>query len=225
MSRRRDSGARLWCLTSDEYRGPLLNDILADPDAVMAGGRVLKHDGTTTVAVVSDARRRWVVKRYNTKNRWHAVRRALRTSRAVNCWRAAAWLTEAGVETPRPVAVLEERRLGTLKGRSYFLCEHVDGDTLLEALARPGVDRPTLIERAAGVVRRLARHGIAHGDLKATNFIVSGERLFLVDLDAARRASGRRLEHAVQRDRRRFMKNWAHDPRLSEEFEVRLSAP
>lgn len=213
---------RLLYTGTDADRCPLLEDITALPDAVMARGRVLKHDGTTTVVVVSDDRRRWVIKRYNTKNRWHVIRRALRTSRAVNCWRAAARLKAADIDTPRPVAVLEERCLGVLRGRSYFICELVEGETLDRVLHSDTGHRTSLIERAAGIVRRLAEHDIVHGDLKATNFIVDGDRLFLVDLDATRGCEGRALVRGRGRDLRRFMKNWAADSELSREFADRL---
>lgn len=223
MKRADNDTSRLWCLSGDADRCPLLDDIAALPEAVMARGRVLKHDGTTTVVVVGDGQRRWVIKRYNTKNRWHAVRRAFRTSRALNCWRAASWLAAAGIDTPRPVAVLEERRLGFIRARSYFLCELAAGVTLDQALQRPGTDPSPLIDRAAVVVERLREYGIAHGDLKATNFIVSGERLLLVDLDATRRTSGRALENGLRKDLHRFMKNWDDEPDLKTAFESRLA--
>jgi len=189
----------------------------------MARGRVLKHDGTTTVMVVGEAHRQWVVKRYNTKNRWHAVRRALRTSRAMNCWSAAWQLEAAGIDTPRPVAVLEERRLRRLKGRSYFVCEFIAGETLDRALSRRDGHRAYLVERAASIVRRLRRHRIAHGDLKATNFVVRDDRLYLVDLDAMKQGPGPAVDAALSKDQQRFMRNWADDPTLSREFEALLA--
>lgn len=191
----------------------------------MARGRVLKHDGVTTVVVVGDRERRWVVKRYNTKNRWHAVRRLLRSSRAVNCWNAAAGLRAAAIDTPRPVAVMEERRLGFLRGRSYFIHEFIDGHTLADLLLRADEDRSRLMEQAAGIVRRLRESGIVHGDLKATNFLSSQGRMYLVDLDATRAAKGRRLENGLRKDRERFLRNWSDRPELLAEFEQRLDAP
>lgn len=210
-------------LVNDEDRCPLLDELVERPGAVLARGRVLKHDGTTTVTVVGDGERRWVVKRYNTKNRWHAVRRVLRTSRAVNCWHAAALLREAGVDTPRPVAALEERRAGVLRGRSYFIHEFIDGDTLADHLRRGSGEPAGLVEQAAGIVLRLGKAGIVHGDLKATNFLVSGGRMVLVDLDATRVARGRRLAVDLHRDRQRFLRNWSDQPELLAAFEAHLA--
>lgn len=216
-SGRRDS---LWHLADDDARCALLDDILGGPDALMAQARVLKHDGTTTLAVVGDERREWVIKRYNTKNRWHAVRRLLRASRALNCWRAAGWLKRAGIHTAHPIAVLEERRWRLLRGRSYFVCEYIGGETLSAVLDRE--PRAELIEQAARIVQRLHADGIVHGDLKATNFVVSDGRVHLLDLDATRRATGGRLERGRRRDLDRFLRNWRQRPDLRRQFEADL---
>lgn len=210
-------------LVNDEERCPLLDELAERPDSVMARGGVLKHDGTTTVIVVGDGSRRWVVKRYNTKNRWHALRRMFRPSRAVNCWNAAAHLLAAGIDTPRPVAAMEERWRGVLRGRSYFIHEFIEGDTLAQRL-REGSDGPAgLVEQAAGIVLRLRETGIVHGDLKATNFLVSNDDIYLVDLDATRPARGRQLETGLQKDLERFLRNWSDQPGLLEAFEKRLT--
>jgi len=207
-------------LGNDSDRCALLDDILAGPDEAIAEGRLLKHDGTTTVAVVSGAGRRWVVKRYNTKNHWHAVRRLVRTSRAQICWRAAGWLADIGIDTARPVAVLEERRWRCFRGRSFFICEFIGGETLVKALEREASEH--LVQRASDIVLRLREAGIVHGDLKATNFVVSGDNIYLVDLDAVRRASGRRLQSGLRKDLERFLRNWARHPDLRRRFEARL---
>lgn len=223
MSTTSDPRGSLWHVAADDAGGPLLDELLARPDAVMARARVLKHDGTTTVAVAGDVGHEWVIKRYNTKNRWHAVRRLLRTSRAANCWHAADWLRQAGIDTARPVAVLEERRWRVLRGRSYFISHYIGGETLNAALDRE--PRAAWIEQASRIVRRLHASGIVHGDLKATNFVVSGERIHLLDLDATRRASGRGLENGRRRDLERFLRNWQQRPDLRRRFETALARP
>jgi len=188
----------------------------------MARGRTLKHDATTTVTLVAGGEARWVVKRYNIRGPWHALRRQFQSGRARNCWRAAEDLAAAGIDTPRPVAALEERRFGLLRGRSYFISELVEGETLDEALSRAGKQAAALMDRTADIVRRLRASGIVHGDLKATNIIVSHGRVYLVDLDATRKSAGSGLCAGREQDLDRFLRNWQQDERLLAEFKRRL---
>lgn len=213
----------MWTIIDDRERCPLLDELVRLPASVTARGHVLKHDGTTTVTVVGDAVRRWVVKRYNTKNVWHALRRLFRTSRAVNCWRAASRLRDAGINTPRRVAAMEERRFGILRGRSWFVNEYIAGDTLAQAIGRGAGNPSPLVAQAAEIVLRLRTAGIVHGDLKATNFVVHGDRIYLVDLDATRSPRGRYLESGLRKDWERFLRNWSDQPDVLKEFESRLA--
>lgn len=214
---------RLRVRTCSREKEPLLEKIIDRPEAVMVSGTVLKHDATTTVTVVKDgAGHEWVIKRYNTKNPWHAVRRAFRTSRALICWRAAAWLQAAGIDTIRPVALMEERYLKFLRGRSYLVYEFVAGESLDRVLLTQGDNQEQYIERACAIVDRLTTHGIVHGDLKCTNFIVSGDRVVLVDLDSTRRLAGGGPAADLDNDRRRFLRNWVDHPQLLKQFEQRL---
>ncbi len=213
----------MWAIVDNEERCPLLEELIESPASVTARGHVLKHDGTTTVTVVGDADRRWVVKRYNTKNAWHALRRLFRTSRAVNCWQAASRLQEAGIDTPRPVAAMEERRFGVLRGRSWFISNYIAGTTLAQAIGHDAGHPSPLVAQAADIVLRLRTAGIVHGDLKATNFVVHGDRIFLVDLDATRCPRGRRLESGLRKDLERFLRNWSDRPDLLKDFESRVA--
>jgi tRNA A-37 threonylcarbamoyl transferase component Bud32 len=210
--------------TCSREKDPLLERIIARPEAVMASGTVLKHDGTTTVTVVKDAGHEWVIKRYNTKSPWHAVRRAFRSSRAMICWRAAGWLQAAGIDTIRPVAMMEERYLKFLRGRSYLVYEFVAGEPLDRVLLRQGDNQEQCLERACAIVDKLTAHGIVHGDLKCTNFIVSGDRVVLVDLDSTRRVADGGPATDLDNDRRRFLRNWVDHPQLLKQFERRLAA-
>ncbi|GAG15620.1 unnamed protein product, partial [marine sediment metagenome] len=119
------------CVTDARFESGLLDRITADPDRAMQNlGQTLKHDSTTSVVKIREDGQCWVIKRYNTKNTWHALRRTVRRSRAANCWHMSALLTAAGVRVPAPVAYMEQR-IGPLHGRSYFVYKYVDAEHLL----------------------------------------------------------------------------------------------
>ena len=199
---------------------------LADPDVLIDRNRLLKNGNTATVALVEVDSQRLVVKRYNIKNAWHALRRCLRPSRAWNSWRNAHRLAILGIPTPKPIALLEERR-GPFRSKAYFITEYVDGINVYQFFhsdkSKEG-DRGDLVEQFGKLFQQLAAASISHGDLKATNFIVTDNRLVITDLDAMREHKFRcRFRKAFGRDLKRFMQNWADLPELSNIFREQLN--
>src|SRR5690606_25659885 len=95
-----------------------LQQFIADPDAAIAAGRLLKDGNSATVAEVSIDGRADSVKRYNLKSLGHWLRRTLRPSRAWVSWRNAHLLQMLGIHTPRPCLLMEER-FGNLRGRAW----------------------------------------------------------------------------------------------------------
>ncbi|MGD8863636.1 MAG: lipopolysaccharide kinase InaA family protein [Myxococcales bacterium] len=174
---------------------------LADPDGIMAAADLLKAGNSATVA-------RWrppagpslVVKRYNLKSTAHSVRRALKP-RARRAWRAANLLTLLEIPTARPLALLE-RRHGPLAGVSYLLMEDLGDEGLLSAMAG---DAPpeAIVEQVVGVFTALKNAGLAHGDTKATNFLLADGVVHVVDVDAVRQTTD-----GWRRDVARFLENF-----------------
>ena len=204
------------------FEGHAMRALAEAPDRWLAGAdsRLLKHDTTTTVSSVASGGNHWVVKRYNTKNAWHFLRRSFQRSRASICWEAARQLLEAGVATPRPVAWAEQR-LGPLKGRSYYVAQYLSGTSLRDHLAaRDDATVETVVAQVGKLFRDLRAAGLSHGDMKASNFLVHGQRLFVLDLDATRKhRDAARLDRALSRDRERFLRNWEDQPPLKQRFE------
>jgi len=65
---------------------------------------------------------------------------------------------------------------------------------------------------------------ISHGDLKATNFIVTSRGLYVTDLDAMREYRLRwRFRRAIKRDCKRLMKNWMDLPEVAKIFRDQLT--
>ncbi len=185
---------------------------LADPDALINHSRLLKDGNTTTVALVEVDSQRLVVKRYNIKNIWHAIRRYARPSRAWRVWRNAHRLVLLGILTPKPIALLE-KRWGPFRSKAYFITEYVDGIDvyhLLHSDRGKEVDQNFLTKQFGELFQSLIDASIRHGDFKATNFIVVDNDLFIIDLDAMREHEYRYwFRRAFNRDLERFMQNWS----------------
>ena len=198
------------------YDSPELNGLLADLDAAIDSGELLKGGNTATVARVDTALGKFVVKRYNIKSPMHYLQRAFRPSRAWVSWANTMRLEFLGISTLKPVALVEER-LGPLRGRAYLITEYVDGPDATQLSDQSDSDRQ--MSSIAQMLRRLAEAGVSHGDLKASNFLLADEGPVIIDLDSMREhARGSHRFKAELRDRERFMKNWEQNPALGERF-------
>ena len=189
---------------------------LANPDASLqhADMQYLKQGNTCTLWATRVDGRQLVVKRYNIKSLSHRFGRAFRNTRAAVSWRNAHRLWMYGILTARPVALVEER-FGPLRGRAWYISEFVAGDDASSLCRQGSLDDTAKVaaRQVADVLAQLALSAISHGDMKATNFILSERGAVVIDLDAMRKhdaADSFRRAHC--RDLRRFMRNWEGCP-------------
>lgn len=189
-----------------------------DPEAFFRGAEMLKDGNSATVVRCRIGGRSCVVKRYNVKSFWHGLRRILKPrSRFRTAWCNGQRLHFLGIPTARPVALLE-RRFGPLRGVAYLVMDDLGSEDLLGAAAG-GRMETALVEAVARIFGSLAAAGLCHGDTKATNFLVAGDTVALVDLDAMTERPA-----ALREDVRRFLANWDGDPALQLRFRERFAA-
>jgi len=73
------------------------------------------------------------------------------------------------------------------------------------------------------MLKLLADANMSHGDFKAVNFIVAGEKLYLIDIEGMCKHSCRwSLRRSLKRDCRRFMKNWKDIPKVARAFQNQI---
>lgn len=183
----------------------------ADPEGALHDARVLKDGNSATVFRVRLGGRDLVVKRYNLKGAWHALRRALRpTARFRMAWLNGQRLRFLGIPTARPLALVENR-VGPWRTVAYLAMEDQGDLDLGVEVETAGLAEQRLIQ-VVDLFRSLSAAGLVHGDTKASNFLVTAEGVVLVDLDAMREGG------SADRDRRRFLDNFADAPEVRERF-------
>jgi hypothetical protein len=157
-----------------------------------------------------------VIKRYNIKNWRHAIGRSLRSTRAEHSWRMAHLLEIMGIDSLRPVALLERRR-GPLRGTAYFISTWIDAPDLLSLGTQRALDDAELLALDS-LLRQMATARISHGDFKANNLLVRADRMAIIDLDSMRRhASASSFRQAFERDLKRLLRNWTNaDPTFAQ---------
>lgn len=188
------------------YDGPELRSFMAQPERWMQQAHMLKDGDSTTVVRLQLDGQLYVVKRYNLRNTWYALRRLFRPSRAWHCWRSSHLLEFAGIDSPAPVMMLEQR-WGPLRRRAYFVSEYRSEP----ALTIEGCDSgyPSLSTQFDLLLTRMLRFRIVHGDMKITNFLAGNDGPVVLDLDATRRVgSKRRFARLFAKDLKRLLANW-----------------
>ncbi len=186
-----------------------LENFIANPDSYLASDGLLKAGNTSTVGEVRLGDREFVLKRYNIKGFWHGITRLMQPSRAHHTWRNSWMLEMLGIATPHPFLMLEERVLWLFRRRAYFLMEKVPAANLIDQLESGDATPGEVVESFKKLFQVLHAYLISHGDMKATNFIFSDQKLYVLDLDAMRRhKSQSRFDIASTRDLARFQRNW-----------------
>jgi tRNA A-37 threonylcarbamoyl transferase component Bud32 len=151
----------------------------------------------------------------------HAIGRLFRKSRAAISWSNAHRLTLLGIATPKPIALLEQRRLTWLRGKAYFLSEFVDAPDVKNyfTLTTNKERRAESVKQIVLLFYRLYLLNISHGDMKASNIKVLDNKPMLIDLDSMRQHQWSFFaQNAHVRDLRRFMQNWKDDASLYNAF-------
>lgn len=196
---------------------PELQALIGNPDRYIEAGQLLKDGNSATVAKVKLGDKAYVVKRYNLKSLVHWMARFWRPSRAWASWRNAQLLCFYGIGTPKPVAMLEQR-CGALRGKAYFITEHLAADNAskyVEKLKDEPQVLENLAEQFADLFDAMKLLRLSHGDFKATNFLLDKGALSVIDLDSmALHSTLQSHQKAFAKDQQRFMKNWLSDARV-----------
>jgi tRNA A-37 threonylcarbamoyl transferase component Bud32 len=198
-------------------------EFLADPDASLqqADAQYLKQGNTCTLWMTRVDGRHLVVKRYNIKGLRHRLGRAFRKTRAAVSWKNAHRLGMYGILTAQPVALIEER-FGPLRGRAWYISEFVAGDDASSLCGQTTLDKVGQIragQQVTDLLAQLALSSLRHGDMKATNFILSQQGAVVIDLDAMQKhVAPESFRRAQRRDLMRFMRNWEDCPEIKAMF-------
>lgn len=204
-----------------DYYSCEFQTLLENLDQAIAGGEILKQGNSATVARVRIGALDLVIKRYNIRNPLHRLRRMFRPSRAAVSWANAQRLNHCGINTPGAIAMLEER-IGPLRGRAYIINQYVRGMPATQFFATnapQGKKSKSVIAQFDALFAAMANIRVSHGDFKATNFIVSGDQVMLIDLDHMRQHSRQKeFETAFNKDLARFWRNWNTLPKVTAAF-------
>jgi tRNA A-37 threonylcarbamoyl transferase component Bud32 len=208
-------------LCQQQYYTPQMQALLQDLDrAIENPYKILKNDVTSTVVVLEVDNQLLVVKRANTKDWMHMIRRLFSSSRAKKNWRNSLKLLKIGIPTFTPVALIEEC-FGFLNGRSYFICTYIEGIDALHYFACGAKPQPiwrNVAVNIANMLQKLADNKLSHRDLNLSNILVIDNQPWLIDLDSMRHHwCDISAKKGALREQKRFMENWDEAPGVAPE--------
>jgi len=208
-----------------EYLSDNILNWANNPDAAFESATMVKDGGSQTIIQTRIDNQQAIIKRYNIKNIIHQATRALRPSRAHTSWIAAHSLRFYGINTPRPIAMIEQR-IGLIRRHAYFMSEYIDGTTVQDFFNEEAIDLDAqhIASKLIDIFKLFKLAHISHGDTKATNFMVADNDVFVLDLDAVHfHSSERAFNRAFNKDIQRFLRNWEATSQIKTLFETELT--
>ncbi|YCM46038.1 lipopolysaccharide kinase InaA family protein [Verrucomicrobiaceae bacterium 227] len=189
-----------------------------------SGWSILKN-GTRSIVgshTLSD-KSKAVLKYYYPKNFFKKLNYRVTGSRCEMSWIAGLTFQRLGIPTPTPLYLSEKVSMfGLLNSQSFLATRQFEGISLSTL---PPERWANVTDQLKEVFQYFRQHHIAHGDLKASNILVSEQdQISFIDLDATRfLLSGKDWEQAHQADLQRFRRNWDGRPDAAEIFNSCIS--
>ena len=218
------SGLKHFQVVARKKNSDALQEFLAQPDQYIYSGDAFKRGKTNTISVITlPDNQKVFVKRYqSTKGMIHKMVRGFMTSRARNAWYCAHLLKKIlGVDTPEPIALLEHK-FGRFVYCSYLVTEYIEAEDALTYFSRQSQVTEEIRKQANKLLELLTAlesGWVFHGDMKANNFMLTPERMMIIDLDQTIICSNKKQYLALHpKDASRFKKNWTGNPIAQELF-------
>lgn len=149
-------------------------------------GQHIKGDKTTTVVIANYAGRKIVIKKYHDKGFIHAIRHAIKGSRAQKNLYFANLLPMLNIKTANILLCLEKTGMFFTK-ESYIVMNYIDGPHLREFLQSEDIGKSKKqqeILNARLLFNTLKSHNITFGDPKLANLIIHDNQMYIIDLDS-----------------------------------------
>jgi len=195
--------------------------------------RILKDGGASTVASINVYGSSMILKRFNIRYWRDPIKNGLRKSAALRSWLFGHGLSDAGLPTARPLALMHRRQFG-MPATGYLLTEELPNVVDLRAFADRIVELPDaarqqmLRDRIETVGRCLREFHLRHfgnRDLKAANLLTPtaghDHRVWFVDLVGVqwRRCVGQKPR---TRDLSRLLASFFNHPVLTRSDKLRF---
>ena len=175
---------------------------------------IFKDDAAAKVVAIDLNGSRLVLKQYNVKNLVKFLTRSVRRSSAQKTWDNAQYLLNKGIETVRPVALIEDR-IAFFTINSFFIGTFIPGQdarSFFRDASKAFSKRRAVVGKIVDSLLELHSKNIFVGDTKDTNIVIGPDDVFWVDLEElARPKWGWLKRKKMLRDWQVLFYNWRND--------------
>ena len=127
------------------------------------------HHGRNEIRMTEYLGEKLVVKRFCSSSIFKQLITTIAGSKAKKAYINALKLTERGIETPFPIAYIEERNIIGLITKSYLVTAFTDMKPICGEMNEFGEFNKPLMKDFAQFAAKLHKNGIIHNDLNSTN--------------------------------------------------------
>ncbi len=185
---------------NDEWKTPIFFEYIKSIPSYNSGVNVdLKNKRNTLTRVAKDESngilKEILIKEFRLKRKYDILRFKFLNSKAVRSLHMALALSEIGIKTPKPIAIIEKRDKFRNIIYSYYISEYVDSQynflSIMKNFDNPSRDKvKDFLIRVAKDLKIMHNNGIAHNDFHPGNILVQeiDEKLecYYIDLNRGR---------------------------------------
>ncbi|MCK5665125.1 MAG: hypothetical protein KAI17_16660, partial [Thiotrichaceae bacterium] len=181
----------------------------------------LEESQTATMVLAQCDDKKVVIKRYNT-----GLKNRQLSTKGWNSWQKAHQLAVLGIKAPRPIAIIEQN-IGWLQNQVFYLSEYDASEDALSYYSQRSEISEIHLEDFKQLFRAMIDSQVSHGDLKASNILLTQDGLSLSDLDSIQFhspsvAKAKSFKNFFAKDLQNFMNNWPLNSTMYQQFQQLL---
>lgn len=184
----------------------------------LKSGTLIKNDKSTKITYVHQPffDKPVIVKKFKFKGWTHSILRSIDKSRARNYWTSAQAIKNIGINTPSPLAMIEQK-LGPIIFESYIITEFYTGQNAKKIIEQPNYYSRDFVENfvdnVVSIMSTMFQSNMTHGDTKVPNFMIKNNEVCIIDLDVVRTHKlGINFKKYIKQDIERFERDWVTHP-------------
>ena len=208
-------------IANKEFFDQGLSEVINNPDHFISKGEEIKSERGHHIVKINLNNDSIYIKKYQIKGLLHYFRKFFSQTRALTAWKASHWFSAAGINTIKPLAVVEKYDNFTTTD-SYLISLEQLG-TRLDRVDFSKENYYLIQNKLTSFIKRLKWINFNHGDAKSSNFFLFENKLFVLDLDISKKRNFKFIfKNKINKDIKRILKSFDHNLKIKDSLSRRF---